>query len=156
MHTTIDLFIEGIATGVIIAIILGAYHFWAKKRLEKEQIQYIRDVISKCYEVIKNAQDYKGKPRDIPKEAIRFVFYKEMVEDLKLALTDRSNDLSYEKKHDIKKVLRFHDEVLGKEGLSQGKPPSDMGIYEMLFDKFKKLTWLGWGPDQTRLEQKRV
>ena len=68
-----------------------------------------------------------------------------MVEDLKLALTDRSNDLSYEKKYDLKKVLRFHDEVLGKEGLGQGNPPSDMGIYEMLFDEFKKLTWLRWG-----------
>ncbi|MCY4362238.1 MAG: hypothetical protein OXE42_08640 [Gammaproteobacteria bacterium] len=85
MCTTIDPFIEGIATGVIIAIILGASHFIAKKHREKEQIQYIKDVISQCYEVIKNAQGHKGKPRDLPKEAIRFVFYKEMVKDLKLA-----------------------------------------------------------------------
>ena len=151
MCTTIDPFIEGIVTGVIIAIIVGAFHFLAKKRREEEQIQYIKDVISKCYETIKNAHDYKGKPRDIPKEAIRFVFYKEMVEDLKLALADRTNDLNYEKKYEIKKVLRFHDEILGKEGLGQGRPP-DMRIYEMLFDKFNELTWLGWDMDHTGLE----
>ena len=147
MCTTIDPFIEGIATGVIIAIILGAFHLLAKKHREKEQIQYIKDVISKCYEGIKNAQDYKGKPGSIPKEAIRFVFYKEMVEDLKLALAGRTNDLNYEKKYEIKKVLRFHNEILGEEGLGEGKPPSDMRVYEMLFSKFKELTWLGWGSD---------
>ena len=104
----------------------GAGHL-AKKHREKEQIQYIKDVITKCYELIKNAQDYKGKPGDIPKEAIRFVFYKEMVGDLKLALTDRTHDLNYEKKYEIKKVLRFHDEVLGKEGLGPGRVPSRYG-----------------------------
>jgi len=41
--------------------------------------------------------------------------------------------------------LRFHDEILGEEGLGQGKPPPDMRAYEMLFGKFKELTRLGWG-----------
>ena len=138
--------VQGTATGIVIAIILGIYGVIRKSVRRREQVSYIRNLVSGGISRIRSVKD-EPEIISIPKanieisvHAIRATYYQEMRGDVESALTHRSTELTYDRKKQIRKGFFIIDFALEK-GKEKEKVP-DMNIYECGFKELEGIEWL--------------
>ena len=138
--------IEGVVTGVTIAVILGIYGWikWCVSR--RKQINHLRHLISYGYDrIIKEAGHYHQK-QVLNKSIFRYHLFNKIMQDIDDALKYRSSCLDIKKVHEIKMILIEIDCLIKALylGISSDHITPDERFYETnFFEKFRKLKWLG-------------
>ena len=77
-----DAIVEGVTIALVAAVTLGTYRSLSKWRSQREQTQYLRDIIAIGYENIKEATSLDG----IPLDTVRFVEFERILRDVSTAL----------------------------------------------------------------------
>lgn len=137
--------IEGVVTGVTIAIILGIYGWikWCVSR--RKQINHLRHLISYGYDrIIKESGHYHQK-QVLNKSVFQYHLFNKIMQDVDDALKYRASCLDVKKVHEIKMILIETDCLI--EALYLGPSGDhitpDNEFYETnFFGKFRKLKWL--------------
>ena len=139
-----DKILEGIVIGIVIALILGIYDWTRKKLRRREQIWHIRRFTRDAEQNIQEAKPLIVGEGNAPRaniDEVRFVIYKGLIRDLTLALEDRSGELSYTQKYDLKYFIAGQDAITSI--FPQNKIPSEIKFYEEhVFKRLHSLKWL--------------
>ena len=152
MDKIIESVLGGVGAGVVVAIILGVYDWIRRSCGRKEQIRHIKTVIEKAEDRIQKAEDEAQKAsrdaRDAPekiKEKVnahlfRFEYYKALMRELTIILEDRSGELSYEQRYDLRAFLVSQEELISS--LFPKKVPFMQFYEEYVFKNLYSLKWL--------------
>jgi len=140
MDKIIESFVAGVGEGVVVAVILGLYDWLRRSSRRREQIRDIRTVVETAEIEIQKAVPIVlvegGKPQ-VSVGKIRFVLYKELIRELTIALEDRSGELSYEQRYELRKFI-VRQETLLDTVFRDGRP--SMEFYEQeVFKRFYSL-----------------
>ena len=136
--------IVGVGAGVTTFAILGMWHLlirWLKRR---EQIPYIRDLITNQRERILSATDILPSElgqNPIPADCVRFVFFRELQSALLVALSSRATALTYKEVSSLQNSLAEFDRVTTDLSLSESRV-FPLAIAQSFFDQLESLTWL--------------
>ena len=137
--------VEGVITGVVIALILGAYDL-AKMRIGRtEQANYIKTLVEQARCDIQNAeQGVSDKNISIGPDQMRFLFYGRMLRELKDVLDNRSEALSYQQRHGL--IGFMGDQEIKRDELKGGGyplgPEATAFYEEVVFRSLVSLDWL--------------
>ena len=138
--------IEGVMTGVTIAIILGIFGWikWCVSR--RRQINHLRHLISYGYDrIIKESGHYHQK-QVLNKSVFQYHLFNKIMQDVDDALKYRSSCLDIKKVHEIKMILIEVDcliEALYLGPIGDRITPDERFYETNFFGKFRKLKWLG-------------
>ena len=138
--------IEGVITGVTIAIILGIYGWikWCVTR--RKQINHLRHLISYGYNrIIKEAGHYHQE-QVLNRSVFQFHLFNKIMQDVDDALKYRSSCLDINKVHEIKMILIEIDcliKALHLGPIGDHITPDERFYEANFFGKFRKLKWLG-------------
>lgn len=143
MDKIIEGIVSGVGAGVVVALILGVYDWWRRRCRREEQIHHMKTVIEKAEDEIRKAETLDhpegGPPIDV--RQICFIRYKALMQELKLALEDRTEELSYQQRYELRRLMGNLEEMI-RPLVSQGKFPS-MQFYEnYVFEALRKLEWI--------------
>ena len=143
--------IIGVGAGVTTAAILGIWRLFIRFRDRREQIPYIRNLITTQIDRILSATDLPSPTsgqESIPANSIRFVFFRELQSALLVALSSRATALTYQEVSSLQKILADIDRVITDLPLrKRGIMP--LTIAQSFFEQLQALSWLGL-PDKRR------
>ena len=138
--------LEGSVIGVTISLVVGIYLWAARWCRRREQISYMRAIVSKGIKNIKEAQEIAHPGKKIPRDNIRILIFERLITDIESALEYRMTELDYGKIYDLRKIVTDVSDMMNSLGLGSenGKvPPEGMNLYDQFIDKVEKLEWLG-------------
>ncbi len=143
--------LEGIVIGVVIAVILGGYDWIRRRYRRKEQIRHIKRVIGKAENRIQKAGDDVQKAVQFAPEEVRakvgtnplrFKHYQWLIRELTMILEDRSGELSYEQRYELREFLETQEEIYNSLFPKTKKAPP-MWFYERyVFKALRKIKWI--------------
>ena len=137
--------LEGVMTGVTIAIILGLYGWIKWHVVKRKQINHLRHLISQGYDRIIRESGFYHQDQVINASVLQYHLFRKIIRDIDDALKYRANSLDFKKVHEIKMILIEIDSIINALDLGIGgyhKTP-DKEFYETyFFGKFRKLKWL--------------
>ena len=139
-------FIEGVITGVTIAIILGMYGGIKWHMARWEQINHLRHLISQGYDRIIRESGFYHQDQVINASIFQYYLFMNIMRDIDDALRYRANSLDFKKVHEIKMILIEINCIVSALdlGISGYHKTPDKEFYEMyFFGKFRELRWLG-------------
>ena len=137
--------IIGVGAGVTTSAILGAWRWSIRFRDRREQIPYIRNLITTQAERILSATDlpHPAPGRSpIPGDSVRYVFFRELQSTLLVALSSRATALTYQEISSLQTVLANIDRAmtdlpLGERGIMP------LPIAQSFYEQLQTLSWLG-------------
>ena len=136
--------IIGVGAGVTTAAILGIWH-WAIRWLHRrEQIPYIRDLITTQRDRILSATDLpplEPGQNPVPADHLRFVFFRELQSTLLVALSSRATALTYKEISSLQKILADVDRAMTDLPLRE-RLVFPLAIAQSFFGQLESLTWL--------------
>ncbi len=138
--------VEGVASGITIAIILGIYAFCKRLRARRKQVKHLRHLICQGYERIAGGSDFSNRERVIPVDMLQYYLFKNIQRDLNDTLRFRTDSLSFKQVDEVKGILVEIDSLASARdfGVRSYQNTPDMEFYEkQFFEKFRKLKWLG-------------
>ena len=137
-------FIIGVGAGLTAAAILGLWRLSIRFIDRREQIPYIRNLITMQTERILSATDLPppapGKER-IPADRLRFVFFRELQSALLVALSSRATALTYKEVSSLQKILADIDRTMTDLTL-QERGILPLTIAQSFDEQLKALSWL--------------
>ena len=135
----------GVGAGVTTAAIVGAWHWFVKFRDRREQIPYIRDLITTQAERILSATDLPPPApgqEPVPADCVRFVFFRELQSALLVTLSSRATALTYKEVSSLQKILADIDRAMTDLPLrARGIMP--LAIAQSFYEQLEALSWLG-------------
>ena len=138
-----DKIIEGVVIGVVVASLLGVYDRLRRSSRRREQIRHIRTVVETAEIEIQKAVPIvliEGRKPQVSVGEMRSALYKELIRELTIALEDRSGELSYEQRYELRKFI-VRQETLLDTVFREGRP--SMEFYEQeVFEALRKLEWI--------------
>ena len=139
-----DSIIEGIAIGIVVAVLLSAYDLSRRWRRKREQITFIKNLLSVNFRNINNATEL----RNTPGNGVRITIYESLLRDFRTISELRTSELGHAHLFDLQKILRDVESFMlltnigSQFGMNQ---PNGMEFYNVqFFDKLQKLHWLKW------------
>ena len=145
--------IIGIGAGISTTVIIGIYHWFTKYRNRREQISYIRNLMSTQIKRILTATDlppYASGKESIPADCVRFVYFREFESAFLVALSSRTTELTYKEIFSLQKIFADIDRAITDLTLRErGILP--LTIAESFYQKLKDLDWLKL-PDRDELK----
>ena len=136
--------IIGVGAGLTTSAIIGARHWFIRCRDRREQIPYIRDLITNEADRILSATDlppYAPGKEAIPADSLRFVFFRELQSALLVALSSRATALTYKEVASLQKALVDVDRGMTDLTLSErGIMP--LTIAQSFYESLQALSWL--------------
>ena len=137
-------FIIGVGAGLTTAAILGLRSLFIRFLDRREQIPYIRNLITMQTERILSATDLpppaSGK-EPIPADCLRFVFFRELQSALLVALSSRATALTYKEVSSLQKILADIDRAMTDLTLRErGILP--LTLAQSFYKQLKALSWL--------------
>ena len=131
--------LQGVASGLIIAIILGAYQWGERHMYGREQIRHLRDIVSVCYKELEvSALFLIG----VSPELRRFTIFKSCIERLENSIEYRSPQINHKKKYELKLIVSSAKQFLASRQQDEN-PPASMNFYIPTFVRLKNLPWMG-------------
>ena len=140
MDKIIEGIVTGVGAGVVVAIILGVYDWLRRSSRRREQIRHIRTVVETAEIEIQKVVPIvlvEGRRPQVSVGKMRFALYKELIRELTIALEDRSGELSYEQRYELRKFIVKQETLL--DTVFREDTPS-MKFYEQeVFKRFYSL-----------------
>ena len=143
---TLSGLIEGVITGITIAVILGMYGWIKLCVARRKQVNNLRHLISHGYDRIIKESGYYHQDQVLNKSIFQYHLFNKIMQDVDDALKYRANSLDVNKIHEIKMILIEIDCLIKALylGISGDHRTPDKEFYETyFFGKFRKLKWLG-------------
>ena len=143
--------IIGVGAGVTTAAILGIWRWFIRFRDRREQIPYIRNLITTQTDRIFSAPDLPppaSGEKSVPADYVRFIIFRELQSALLVALSSRATALTYKEVSSLQKVLADIDRVITDLPLRErGIMP--LTIAQSFYEQLQALSWLRL-PDRER------
>ena len=135
--------IEGVVIGVMVGVLLSAQQEITKVRHKKEQIRYVRHMVSVAYADIRGMTALQNDEIRISSELLQFDRLVRFIEDLKQAADYRMSAIDYKDYHEFRSSLYEINKLARgfKEAGMQDRVP--MSVYKDVFGEMKQLSWLG-------------
>jgi len=142
--------LEGIVIGVVIAVILGGYDWIRRRFRRREQIRHIKAVIEKAEDRIQKAGDDEVQKAErltieermakISADQARFKHYQGLMRELTIILEDRSGELLYKQRYELREFLVTQEEF-SQPLFPREYPP--LQFYEQnVFKALRKIKWI--------------
>ena len=145
LQNIVEGLIIGVGVGVTTAVILGLWRWLMRFRDRREQIPYIRNLITTQTERILSATDLPSPTsgqESIPADRVRFVFFRELQSALLVVLSSRATALTYREVSSLHKILADVDRAMTDLTLSKhGIMP--LAIAQSFYEQLQSLSWLG-------------
>lgn len=122
--------INGVVTGLVLAIALASYDLVKNHLSKREQINYIRALILDGYHRVHNAEN----------DETERLYYVLFIRHLESAISTRSARLSYDEKRQILILMPYSSD--GLIALPPAGVPMPTGLVETTFEQFKEVPWL--------------
>ena len=145
MQEIIKGLVIGVGAGVTTAAILGVYRWLIRYRDRREQIPYIRDLISNQMGRILSATDLlppEPGMAPIPADCVRFTFFRELQSALLVALSSRATALNYQEVSSLQKVLSDVERAMTDLTLLE-RSIMPAPIADSFYENLQALSWLG-------------
>lgn len=137
--------IEGVVTGLTIAIVLGVCA-WIKLLVDRrKQVNHLRHLISLGYERIVRESGFHHQEKVIPADILQYHLLRNIMRDVDDALKYRSNSLDSRKVHEVKMILIEIDCLISALDFGTGgyqRTPHKEFYETHFFGKFRELKWL--------------
>ena len=134
----------GVGAGLTTTLILGMYRFCSRRQDRSEQITYIREFIDTEIRRILDATDLatpEGR-EPITADRLRFVYFRVLQSELKVALSTRVTALTYKEVSSLQLVLtNFERAITDLSLIELGIIP--LHLAQSLHKQFQDLIWLG-------------
>ena len=135
----------GVGAGLTTTLILGMYRWVSRFQDRREQITYIRELIDTEIRRILDATDLStiiGPIGPITADRLRFVYFRALQSELKVALSTRVTALTYKEVSSLQLVLtNFERGITDLSLIELGIIP--LHLAQSLHKQFQDLIWLG-------------
>lgn len=148
---TIESILTGVVQGLLLALILGAYHFVTEFLKKKAQRKYLNDIINDNLIKIFYAEDleppYQGA-QPIPADAVRRTFYEYLYRLVDSFLSDStaSNKITHQAKEKIRSPFNTINWAMNqadkKAGEGLGRIEGIKPYRNVLLESLKEIEWI--------------
>ena len=135
----------GAGASLTATVILGLRSWLIRYRNRREQIPYIRDLLTSQMDRILSATDlppYKPGAEPIAADRVRFAYFNELRTALLVALSSRATALTYKEVSSLHKIIADNDRIMTDLTLNErGIMP--LARAQPFFASLQSLSWLG-------------
>ena len=144
MFNIVEGLIIGVGAGVTTAVILGVWRWRIRFKDRREQITYIRDLVTDQIERTLSATDLPPPaPGENPVSAgsVRYALFRNFQIDLQVALSSRATSLTYKEVSSLQKILVKGDRLMTDLTLHERKI-MPLTIAQSFCNQLQSLCWL--------------
>ena len=135
--------IIGVGAGITTTFLVGVWRVFTRCGERREQIAYIRKIILENTEKIWSEFEFKNLPagKSIPADAVRYVFFREFQTRLEVAISSRTNALSYKQISSLQNFISDIKRILTDSTLNE-KKILPLPIFKEVYKQLEEEKWL--------------
>ena len=144
MFNIVEGLIIGVGAGVTTTVILGVWRWLMRFKDRREQITFIRDLVTDQMEHTLFATDLPPPARGenpVSADSVRYALFRNFQIDLQVALSSRATLLTYKEVSSLQKILANRDWVMTDLTLHERKI-MPLTIAQSFCDQLQSLCWL--------------
>ena len=144
MFNTVEGLIIGVGAGVTTTVILGVWRWRIRFKDRREQITFIRDLVTDQIERILSATDLPPPALGedpVSAGSVRYALFRNFQIDLQVALSSRVTSLTYKEVSSLQKILMKGDRLMTELKLHEHKM-MPLTIAQSFCDQLQSLCWL--------------
>lgn len=152
MFNIVEGLIIGVGAGVTTTVILGVWRWLMRFKDRREQITFIRDLVTDQIEHILSATDLPPPARGenpVSADSVRYALFRNFQIDLQVALSSRATLFTYKEVSSLQKILANRDWVMADLTLHERKI-MPLTIAQSFCDQLQSLCWLELPNNQNR------